>query len=233
MLKPPMPNAAGMTDTLEFVKNLWGSMNIPGVAMPGATSGVSTEDLDKKIADLKAVESWLNLNIGMLRGTIQALEVQRGTLATLKAMSDSMAQAMGGAGDKAAMAAPFAQFFAQSATPPAQPAPPAAAAAAPGAQPGAATDGAAADNPMPAAVAWWNLLQDQFRQAVGSAIPTPGAAPETGPATHDGAAATAPPGSSGKGGSPLDVSGGAPDPASSNPAGGRGGRTPRGKADKA
>ena len=38
MLKPPMPNAAGMTDTLEFVKNLWGSMNIPGVTVPGATS---------------------------------------------------------------------------------------------------------------------------------------------------------------------------------------------------
>jgi hypothetical protein len=91
MLKPPMP---GMTDTLEFVKNLWGGMHIPG-AMPGMAgvpgippipgAGMSVEDLDKKIADLKAVEAWLTLNQSMLHGSIQALEIQRGTLATLKA----------------------------------------------------------------------------------------------------------------------------------------------------
>ncbi|MFD2270530.1 PhaM family polyhydroxyalkanoate granule multifunctional regulatory protein [Undibacterium arcticum] len=48
---------------------------------------VSVDELDKKIGDLKAVESWLNLNMSMLRGSIQALEVQRATIATLKAMS--------------------------------------------------------------------------------------------------------------------------------------------------
>lgn len=184
MLKPPMP---GMTDTLEFVKNLWGGMNIPG-AMPGMSSmpgmpgaGMSVEDLDKKIADLKAVESWLNLNMGMLRGSIQALEIQRGTLATLKAMGDSMAQAMSqtGAASESAMA-PFAQFFAQAAQASVKPAdaPPAAPPAsppqeAPGQQAGAEASNAA----MPAAVAWWNLLQDQFRQAVASAMPPEGAIP--------------------------------------------------------
>jgi hypothetical protein len=30
MLKPPAANMPGMTDTLDFVKNLWGSMNLPG-----------------------------------------------------------------------------------------------------------------------------------------------------------------------------------------------------------
>jgi hypothetical protein len=116
MLKPsaPMP---GMTDTLDFVKNLWGSMHIPGAGLPGmpgmATPPMSTDDLDKRIADLKAVESWLNLNLTMLRGTIQALEVQRGTLATLKSMGASMAEAMrqsGVSADKMA-ATPFASFF--------------------------------------------------------------------------------------------------------------------------
>lgn len=236
MLKPPMPNPAGMTDTLEFVKNLWGSMNIPGVALPGTGTGLSTEDLDKKIADLKAVESWLNLNIGMLRGTIQALEVQRGTLATLKAMGDSMTQAMGRS-DHAAMAAPFAQFFAQSAQAAQSASAPAAAAAPkaempappppqPAAQSGAGGDPADPANAMPAAVAWWNLLQDQFRQAVTSAIPTPGAPDDT-------AGAQSAPDAKSDGGSPMDVSAGAPDPASSNPAGGRVGRNPRGKSDKA
>lgn len=213
MLKQPMP---GMTDTLEFVKNLWGGMNIPG-AMPGMSAlpgmpvmpgaGMSVEDLDKKIADLKAVESWLNLNMGMLRGSIQALEIQRGTLATLKSMGDSMAQAMTqtGAASESAMA-PFAQFFAQAA----QAAVPAATAKqaapptpAPAPQPTTPPEPAAAQqtgaDAMPAAVAWWNLLQEQFRQAVASAIPPEGAAkadkpeePAPDSAAPDAGAASAP-----------------------------------------
>jgi hypothetical protein len=133
---PNIPGAASMTDSLEFVKNLWGSMGVPGMNVPGlAVPSLAPEDLDKKIADLKAVESWLNVNMTMLRGTIQALEVQRTTLATLKTMSASFAQAMG------------------------QPVPPG---------PAAPVDPAAAM--LPAATAWWNLLQDQFKQAVSSTM---------------------------------------------------------------
>ncbi|GAB3423783.1 hypothetical protein NX774_16415 [Massilia agilis] len=177
---PPVPPIPGMTDTLEFVKNLWGGMNVPGTgtppaaAMPGAT--VSIDDLDKRIADLKAVEAWLNMNMTMLRGTIQALEVQRGTLATLKSMSASMAQAMNQTGEQAAaMAAPFAQFFTQpgAASPAATgSAPPAAGQSkAQGAQGGQAGSADAQATPgMPAAMVWWNLLQDQFKQAVESAM---------------------------------------------------------------
>lgn len=234
MLKPP--NAAGMPDTLEFVKNLWGSMNIPGVGMPGMTgSSLSVDDLDKKIADLKAVESWLNLNLGMLRGTIQAMEVQRGTLATLKAMGDSMAQAMQRAGSDPAMAAPFAQFFAQAAAPTPPPAPaPAPTADKPDASSGQAEPAgqSAAGSAMPAAVAWWNLLQDQFRQAVSSAMPAAGATPEAGGGGDGGAAKPGPAEPKARGGSPLDVSGGAePSPPASGSSG-RVGRNPRVKADK-
>ncbi|MBB6133887.1 hypothetical protein HD842_002029 [Massilia aurea] len=194
MLKPPMP---GMTDTLEFVKNLWGGMQIPGT-MPGMPplpgAGMSVEDLDKKIADLKAVEAWLTLNQNMLHGTIQALEIQRGTLATLKAMGDSMAQAMGQTKVGESSVAPFAQFFAQmaqTATPPA-PTPPTPTPT-PTPPPPPAPDAAqaapdAAGTAMPAAVAWWNLLQDQFRHAVASAIPAEGAT-----AADDANAADAPP----------------------------------------
>jgi len=136
MATPNIPGTASMTDSLEFVKNLWGSMGVPGMNVPGlAVPSLAPEDLDKKIADLKAVESWLNVNMSMLRGTIQALEVQRTTLATLKTMSASFAQAMG------------------------QPVPGA---------PAAPTDPAAAM--LPAATAWWNLLQDQFQQAVASTM---------------------------------------------------------------
>lgn len=194
MLKPPMP---GMTDTLEFVKNLWGGMHIPG-AMPGMAgvpgmaplpgAGMSVEDLDKKIADLKAVEAWLVLNQNMLHASIQALEIQRGTLATLKAMGDSMAQAMGQTGAAESGVAPFAQFFAQMA----QAATPAAAtAAAPAPAAPAAPEvppATPADAAMPAAVAWWNLLQDQFRHAVASAMPAEGAeGADAAPAAPDAA----------------------------------------------
>ena len=162
MLKPPSQNVPGMTDTLEFVKNLWGGMGVPGMSAPGAPA-LSTDDLDKRITDLKAVESWLNLNLSMLRTSIQALEVQRGTLATLKSMSESMAQAMGQKGDQTASLPPFSAFFnaagvQQAGTAPAQAGQPNA---------GAPT----ADAMMPAAVAWWNLLQDQFGKAVASAMP--------------------------------------------------------------
>ena len=95
MATPHIPGAAVMTDTLDFVKNLWGSMNVPGMNIPGITAPtLSVDDLDKKISDLKAVEAWLNVNLSMLRGTIQALEVQRGTIATLKSMGASFAAAV-------------------------------------------------------------------------------------------------------------------------------------------
>ncbi|MCG1043497.1 hypothetical protein KQH60_13505 [Mycetohabitans sp. B8] len=48
---------------------------------------MSVEELDKRITDLRAVEQWLKLNLSMLQSTIQALQVQRSTLATLRAFS--------------------------------------------------------------------------------------------------------------------------------------------------
>jgi hypothetical protein len=185
MLKPPAANMPGMTDTLEFVKNLWGSMNIPGASMSSmAAPPLSIEDLDKRIADLKAVESWLNINVTMLRGTIQTMEVQRATLSNLKSMSASMAEAMRQSGVSAEKMAsmPFGPFFGQ----------PAAGADAGGgsAQPGAA---APAQDPgaalgMSTAMAWWNMLQDQFTQAVSTAMAPADGAPKA-QAQHDAPAA--------------------------------------------
>src|SRR5476651_385624 len=182
MSNPQMPNipgAAVMTDTLDFVKNLWGSMSVPGLTAPT----LSVDELDKKINDLKAVEAWLNLNMSMLRGSIQALEVQRGTIATLKSVGASMAAAVNQGSDHKSLfeSVPYASAFFHHATPAAaKPAP--AAAAAPAAPPPAAApakppvdDAAtAASNAAAAQMAnptvWWNLLQDQFKQAVSTAM---------------------------------------------------------------
>ncbi|HEY0490095.1 MAG TPA: PhaM family polyhydroxyalkanoate granule multifunctional regulatory protein [Telluria sp.] len=132
MQNPSMPGMPGATDTLEFVKNLWGGMGIPGMTAPT----LSVDDLDKKITDLKAVEAWLALNSTMVRGTIQALEVQRGTLAALKSMGDAFAKASAQGGS--------------------------------GAAPAGSDAGGAAPFTDPAA--WWNMLQDQFKQAVNTAM---------------------------------------------------------------
>lgn len=75
--KPPSP------DPFEAVKALWSSM---GFAMPGMVAPTfDTGELDKRIADLKAVEGWLQMNLGMLQTTIQGLEMQRSTLAAMHA----------------------------------------------------------------------------------------------------------------------------------------------------
>lgn len=173
---PHIPGAGVMNDTLDFVKSLWGSMGVPGLTAPT----LSVEELDKKINDLKAVESWLNLNMSMLRGSIQALEVQRGTIATLKSVGASLASAVNtGVNDKSIFDAnPYASAFfhhareadkAQAAAPTPPPATPPAPEAPPEAKPEAQADapkasGSAQPN------AWWNLLQEQFKQAVSTAM---------------------------------------------------------------
>jgi hypothetical protein len=65
-------------------------------AMPSISSWVaptlSLEELDKRIGELKAVHFWLEQNSKALGATIQALEVQKMTLATLKGMNFSMGE---------------------------------------------------------------------------------------------------------------------------------------------
>ena len=87
------------TDPMEFLKSLWGKTGMP---LPGlVTPTLDTNELDKRIADLKAVEGWLKTNLGMLQMTIQGLEMQRATLSAFQAMSQS-------AGSTEANANPFA-----------------------------------------------------------------------------------------------------------------------------
>ena len=75
------------TDPMEFLKSLWGNTGMP---LPGlVTPTLDTNELEKRIADLKAVEGWLKTNLGMLQMTIQGLEMQRATLSALQAISQS------------------------------------------------------------------------------------------------------------------------------------------------
>jgi hypothetical protein len=78
-------------DPMDFLKNMWGSMSMP---LPGiVTPTLDTDELEKRIKDLKAVEGWLKTNLGMLQMTIQGLEMQRSTLAAMHAISQSTSSA--------------------------------------------------------------------------------------------------------------------------------------------
>ena len=86
------------SDPMEFLKSLWGKTGMP---LPGlVTPTLDTNELDKRIADLKAVEGWLKTNLSMLQMTIQGLEMQRATLSAFQAISQS-------AGNQDANANPF------------------------------------------------------------------------------------------------------------------------------
>ena len=198
MTNPAMPNLPGfgaIAESMEMVRNMWGGASAPGIGIPGMVMpSLSVEDINKQIADLKAVESWLTLNMNMLRGTIQALEVQSATISTLRSMGESLSASVKSATPSAAAAAPSAFSYPFGMTPPAAAAPNArepmpASAVPPAPEPTADAEPPAKD-PKPARksagaksaampafaaplanpAAWWTMLQDQFKQAVGTAM---------------------------------------------------------------
>jgi len=214
---PPFPGFPGFPPA-EMLDRMWGMMRLSpfGSALPGAQPGgglapslsmmsdmmaplTNVEELDKRITDMRAVEQWLKLNLSMLQSAIQALEVQRATLSTLRAFGafaqSSMAQPAAAAPGPVPSPAP-----AQAASPapapgwtqPAKPAP------APAPDSAAAAEGTQSrEEEAPAAAsfdasAWWNLLQSQFNQIAQFAMTQPAAAaggtPDKGAATGAAAA---------------------------------------------
>ncbi len=74
-----------LNDPMDFIKNMWGNM---GFSLPGmVTPTVDTDELGRRITDLKAVEGWLKSNLSLLQMSIQALEMQRATLMAFQQMS--------------------------------------------------------------------------------------------------------------------------------------------------
>jgi hypothetical protein len=78
----------------DFLQNLakGATQNIPQMPNLGnwVAPTLNVEELDKRIEELKAVQFWLDQNAMALKATIQALEVQKMTLATLKGMNFNM-----------------------------------------------------------------------------------------------------------------------------------------------
>ncbi len=89
-----------MTDNIAFTRLvpgfdfLQGLVKNAGSALPNIGQWIAPtlnpEELEKRIEELRTVQFWLEQNARMLGATIQALEVQRMTLSTLKTMNVQM-----------------------------------------------------------------------------------------------------------------------------------------------
>ena len=76
MAEPELPK-----DMFEFMQKMWNPMGfpIPGVVTPT----IDVKELEKKITELKSVETWLTMNVGFVQMTIKTLEMQKSALETL------------------------------------------------------------------------------------------------------------------------------------------------------
>ena len=81
--------AAGQAGQFPFTTDASKAAGGLGTAFPG----MDIEELEKRIKDLKSVENWLNLNLNILKSTIQGLEVQHATMMALKSFGDAVSAA--------------------------------------------------------------------------------------------------------------------------------------------
>ena len=147
-------------------------------------------ELERRIEELKTVQFWLEQNARMLGATIQALEVQRMTLGTLKGMNVSMGDltealkmrvpdmfsGMAAAAESASQAASASTWAASAPAPAPAPAAP---------SPSASEEGAT--GPVDA-MNWWGALTQQFTELAAQAIQaTSDAARQASEATSDAA----------------------------------------------
>ncbi|KTT15638.1 PhaM family polyhydroxyalkanoate granule multifunctional regulatory protein [Pseudacidovorax intermedius] len=186
---PPPFSFAQFVPGFDFLRKLTTGGGATAGAMPGLGSmsswvapTLSVEEIDKRIQELKAVQYWLEQNGHALKATIQALEVQRMTLSTLRGMNvrmEDLAQAFADSTTRAAEAvreaAASAATAGAAAAPAAreeaaEPAPPPAADAPAAADAGAATDAPAAAPGVIDPLQWWGALTQQFQQIAGQAI---------------------------------------------------------------
>jgi hypothetical protein len=89
-------NTQAFTKLVPGFDFLQGLVKNAGAALPSIGQWVAPtlnpEELEKRIEELRTVQFWLEQNARMLAATIQALEVQRMTLSTLKTMNVPLAQ---------------------------------------------------------------------------------------------------------------------------------------------
>ena len=74
-------------DWFDFMQKMWNPMSYP---LPGMiTPTVNIEEIDKKIGELKSVETWLTMNTGFVQMTIKTLQMQKAALESLRAAGEA------------------------------------------------------------------------------------------------------------------------------------------------
>nr|MCU0970034.1 hypothetical protein [Rubrivivax sp.] len=160
---------------------LQGLVKSAGAALPGMGQWIAPtldpDELDKRIEQLRTVQFWLEQNARLIATSIQALEVQRLTLTTLRTMNlpladirESMTMRTPAPGPAEPASEPAHRSVASEST--AAPAAPTEAPASPAADP----------------MQWWSALTQQFAQIATHALKDGAADAARGLATAMGAA---------------------------------------------
>ncbi|QHE90741.1 hypothetical protein PI93_002100 [Pandoraea fibrosis] len=117
-------STSAMPNGFDILKKMWEAFSPPATftspltqLMQSAAPLLDPDEIENRIAEMRAVEQWLTLNLNVLRSTIQAFEVQRATYATLRAFGSGGFGAASGAeagatstpDSGAAFTAPFGQ----------------------------------------------------------------------------------------------------------------------------
>ena len=182
------PDFAKMVPGFDFLQGLMrdASAGMPNIGQWIAPT-LDPAEIDKRIQELRTVQYWLEQNARVLGATIQALEVQRMTLATLQNMNMPMSDLS-------------ESLKIRPSTPAGAPAPSAETARAASPEPAAGREAAAA-TPGPAAggvdpMQWWTALTRQFTELAANALkdnPAAAAAAKAGAARRESTAAASPP----------------------------------------
>jgi len=153
----------------DFLQNLARGASDAMPKIPGVSNWIAPtldiDEIDKRIAELRAVQFWLEQNGRALAATVQALEVQRMTLATLQGMDVTLTD--------------LADSMKVKTVPAAAEKPPAAAsrdkpAADVGQDPSTARPRAKPDagpaQPVVDPMQWWSSLTQQFQEIAAGAL---------------------------------------------------------------
>jgi hypothetical protein len=164
------PSFTNLVPGFDFLQNL---VKNAGSAMPAMGQWIAPtlnpEELEKRIGELRTVQFWLEQNARMIAATVQALEVQRMTLSTLKTMNVQMGDLRDSLQARVTPTAPAATEPPPAAEPPPEP---------PSAKAGPKEGAPAMVDP----VQWWGALTKQFTQLASTAMQEPAGTPVGEPA---------------------------------------------------
>jgi hypothetical protein len=68
-------------DMLEFMQKMWNPLGFPLPGMVAPT--IDPNEIERKLGEMRSVENWLKMNLGLLQMTIKTLEMQKSALETL------------------------------------------------------------------------------------------------------------------------------------------------------